>query len=295
MSMAEFDFSADDIGNIVSLEHVNTSIDDQQVATTFYVTGLGLTRDPYLNTGTANMWINVGRSQFHLPTRPPQVLRGRSGIVLPGRERLLQRLDAVSKALSGTRFDVEETNDFVSVTCPWGNIIRVHEPGEAFGPMQLGMPYVEFDAPEGSAAGIARFYEEILSTPASVSAESGTPVAHVSAGEGQTLAFRETGAEQPPFDGHHVAIYISDFSGPYEKLAERGLISQEDNQHQYRFIDIVDLENGQVLFQIEHEVRSMRHPMYARPLVNRNPLLTVMDYAPGHENLAWATFTANQR
>ena len=30
--------------------------------------GLGLTRDPYLMTGVGNMWINVGRSQFHLPT-----------------------------------------------------------------------------------------------------------------------------------------------------------------------------------------------------------------------------------
>ena len=31
-------------------------------------TGLGLTRDPYLMTSVTNMWVNVGRSQFHLPT-----------------------------------------------------------------------------------------------------------------------------------------------------------------------------------------------------------------------------------
>jgi hypothetical protein len=34
----------------------------------FYVTGLGLTRDPYLMVADSNMWINAGRSQFHLPT-----------------------------------------------------------------------------------------------------------------------------------------------------------------------------------------------------------------------------------
>ena len=287
--VSQFDFSAADVGNIVALEHVNICIGDQLMATTFYITGLGLTRDPYLNTGTGNMWVNVGCSQFHLPSRPPQVLRGTTVIVIPGREKLLARLESVQKALEGTRFAFEEKNDHVAVVCPWGNRIRIHEPGSAFGPMQLGMPAVEFDVPVGSASGIARFYETILSAPGEVSEVDGAPAAYVSAGEGQTLSFRETDSDVPDFDGHHVAIYIADFSGPYGKLLERGLISQEDNPHQYRFIDIVDLDGGDILFQVEHEVRSMRHAMYARPLVNRNPLNTVMDYRPGHEDMAWTT------
>ena len=91
--MSQFDFNAEDVGNIVALEHVNVCIGDQLLATTFYVTGLGLTRDPYLNTGTGNMWINVGQSQFHLPSRPPQVLRGTTVIVIPDRAKLLARLE----------------------------------------------------------------------------------------------------------------------------------------------------------------------------------------------------------
>ena len=51
--------------------------------------GLGLTRDPYLMASDTNMWVNVGRSQFHLPTGEPQVLRGHTGIVIAGREALL--------------------------------------------------------------------------------------------------------------------------------------------------------------------------------------------------------------
>jgi hypothetical protein len=43
----------------VALEHVNVWIPDQQIATLFYVTGLGLTRDPYLMPGLENMWINI--------------------------------------------------------------------------------------------------------------------------------------------------------------------------------------------------------------------------------------------
>src|SRR5258708_23821652 len=89
---AAFDRSTEDVGNVVALEHVNVRIPDQQIATVFYVTGLGLTRDPYIMTGIDNMWINVCRSQFHLPTGKAQALRGRTGIVLPDRQALLRRL-----------------------------------------------------------------------------------------------------------------------------------------------------------------------------------------------------------
>ena len=64
---------------------------DQQIATIFYMTGLGLTRDAYLMTGVENMWINVGRGQFHLPTRGQQVLRGTTALVVPDLEALLRR------------------------------------------------------------------------------------------------------------------------------------------------------------------------------------------------------------
>ena len=63
-----YDRTLEDIGNVVALEHVNVQIPDQRLSTLLYVTGLGLTRDPYLVTGVTNMWVNAGRSQFHLPT-----------------------------------------------------------------------------------------------------------------------------------------------------------------------------------------------------------------------------------
>ena len=123
-----YDRAAEDLGNSVHLEHVNVQIPDQRIAGLFYVVGLGLTRDPYLNVADNNMWINVGRSQFHLPTGNPQVLRGHTGIVMEGREALLARLADVRKKLDGTRFDFAEHNDYVEATCPWGNRIRCYEP-----------------------------------------------------------------------------------------------------------------------------------------------------------------------
>ena len=83
-------------------------------------------------------------------------------------------------------------------------------------------------------------------------------------------------------------IYVADFSGPYERLKARNLVSCEDNRYQYRFRDIVDLESGRHLFTIEHEVRSAKHPMYLRPLVNRNPAQTARSYSPGDDHRNWA-------
>ena len=72
-------------------------VPDQRLATLFYVAGLGLTRDPYLMVSDTNMWVNVGRSQFHLPSGEAQVLRGHTALVISGREALLDRLASVAE------------------------------------------------------------------------------------------------------------------------------------------------------------------------------------------------------
>jgi len=282
-----YDRAAEDVGNIVALEHVNVTVPDPQLATVFYVSALGLTRDPYLMTGPRNMWINVGRSQFHLPTNKPQVLRGITGLVIPDRAALLKRLNKAKKNLDGTAFDFHEDETFVEAVCPWGNRIRCHEPAPRFGPVSLGMPYVEFEVAPGTAEGIARFYTEIMGTRAAVSEDQMGRVTQVVAGVGQQLLFRETGRPLPDYDGHHIAIYIADFSGPYQRLLQRGLIFEESNRWQYRFKEIVDPRDGRPLFTIEHEVRSMTSPMFMRPLVNRDPNQNIMHYQPGHDAWTW--------
>jgi catechol-2,3-dioxygenase len=288
MQQQPFDRAAEDLGNAIHLEHVNVQVPDQRLATLFYVTGLGLTRDPYLMVSDTNMWINVGRSQFHLPSGKAQVLRGHTGLVIPGREALLGRLASVARKLEGTAFAFAEHNDFVEATCPWGNRVRCHEPDAArFGRITLGIPYVEFEVPAGTAPGICAFYPEIMGMPAELGNGDGK-VAHVKTGHNQYLRFRETDRAQPEYDGHHVQMYITNFSGPHRKLSDRKLIHSEDNQYQYRFRDIVDLESGRPLFTLEHEVRSATHPMHLRPMVNRDPAQTNRNYAFGHDQLPWA-------
>jgi hypothetical protein len=283
MAAETYDRTTQDVGNVVALEHVNVRVPDQRLATLFYVSGLGLTRDPYLMTGLDNMWINIGQQQFHLPTGAPQVLRGHVGLVLPDMEELPARLGAVKRELAGTRFAYAVEDKHVRVVSPWGNVIRCHPPGPAFGDMTLGMPYVEFPVGPGAADGIARFYRAAFGASAAVARNGGGTAARVTVGPRQELVFRETAEAIPPYDGHHLQVYIADFSGPHRWLEERGLVTEESNWYQYRFQDIVDPETGRVLFTIEHEVRSLLSPLYLRPLVNRNPAQRQPSYQRGRD------------
>ena len=271
----------EDVGNIVGLEHVNLTVPDQSTATAFYLSALGGTRDPYLMVGVENMWVNLGNQQFHLPTNEAQHLRGHVGLVTPDLDRLRERLSGAEERLSGTEFSWEDKHCCVVVTGPWGNTFHCYDGrSDKFSEMSLGIPYVEFDVPAGTAEGIARFYSDIMGAPAEVS----DGMAKVSVGAGQELRFTESEGEIPEYDGHHIAVYVAGFSGPYGALAERGLITEEIKNHQFRFQAIVDPESGEKLFEIEHEVRGMKHPMYGRNLVNRNPAQDLGSYVRGGDS-----------
>ena len=275
-----FDRTEEDFGNVLNMEHINLTVPDPQVAALFYVTGLGFTRDPYIDFGTFNMWINVGEQQFHLPMRDAQKFRGHIGVVVPDLDDLKRRLDFIDRPMQGTEFSRQEKDDHIALKCPWGNDIRAYGPG--FG-TSLGIPFASLDVPSGTAKGIAGFYNELLATPAVALDDNDGKRAEVTMGSNQRLIFHETDDEIPDYDGHHLAIYVSDFSGPHAALAERDLITEESDQHQYRFQSIVDPASGEVLTEIEHEVRSLRHPMFKRHLVNRNPAQSFMNYAHGRD------------
>ena len=283
--LKQYDRDAQVVGNIVHLEHFNVVVDDQRLATLFYVTGIGGTRDPYLFTGLENMWVNFGRTQCHLPSRgsKPEVLRGTVGFVVPSLDELLKRLEHAGNEMRRVapdlpnKFSFARRRDFVEATCPWGNRVRCHAPSPEFGNAELGIVYVDFDVPQGTADGIARFYGEVMKAPSEVKGARAT----VSVGRNQRLHFTETSTPLPAYDNHHIQIYIGDFASPYHWLKERSLITMETDADEWRFQWIVDPRDGRKLFQIEHEVRSMKHRLFNRPLVNRNHALTNTGYLPG--------------
>ena len=283
----QYDRAAQDIGNIVGIGHVNVCITDQHLATNFYVTGLGYTRDPF-STPAGNMWINVGMSQFHLPMGKPDVLRGAIGLVMPDRAALLNRLTRVKQAARRHQVRIPRKQRRRRDRLPVGQPHhRAHAGRERFGRIQLGMPYVRFDVRPGTAERIARFYREIMHAPSEVKKNGAGPEAKVQVGEQQYFYFRETDAPEAPYDRHHVQIYLANFSGPYRRLLDLGLITMETNDYEYRFKDVIDLDTREVLFTVEHETRSQTNPMYGRALINRNPAETNKDYKPGHDSMPW--------
>ena len=285
MASVQFDRAAEDLGNFTALEHLNVEIPNQGLASDFYLVGMGFTRDPFLFPGTNNMWVNIGKSQIHMPTGDALVFRGHIGIVTPSRKELLERLHGVKKNLADTQFSFKEYNDHVFATCPWGNEFHVYEPDvERFGNINLGIPYVEFTVPPKSAKKIAKFYRKILGAKTCLEKNGHGKAAHIKCGLNQELIFRETDKPLPEYDGHHLQVYVEDFGTPHKKLQDLGLITEESDRCQYRFEDIIDLETGQTVFQIEHEVRSMTHPLLNRPLINRNPAQTNRNYVLGGDN-----------
>lgn len=282
-------YAEEDVGNIVSLEHINVQVPDQSLATLFYIVGMGFTRDPYMNVGINNMWVNCGEQQFHLPTRSAQVIPGHAGMVVPDLEALEARLNAVAEPLKGTKFSFARASESVVVTSPWGNQYRCYQSRPEFGDMTLGIPYVEFLVPPGAVAGIRRFYQSALGAPVRSEEDHEGPFELVQIGRHQSLRFRETNQPIAPYDGHHIAIYIANFSAPYAYLKSRGLISEDVRNHQFRFKDIVDPQDQSHKFTLEHEVRSLKHPMYHRPFVNRDPRQSQRGYRRG-----WDAFTPFQ-
>lgn len=288
--LKQFDRAAQSVGNIVLLEHFNVVIPDQRLATLFYVVGLGGTRDPYLFNGLENMWVNFGRTQVHLPSRDPkpraEVLRGTVGFVVPSLDELQKRLEHAGREMKRVvpefpgKFSFRREGDTVEATCPWGNRVRCHPPSPEFGRTELGLVYVDFDVPRGTAEGIARFYSEVMKAPAV--ADQGR--ATVTVGRDQRLLYTESDVPPPAYDNHHVQIYIADFSTPYEWLKSRDLITMETDANEWRFQWIVDPRDGRKLFQIEHETRSMKHHLFARPMINRNHAVTNMTYRLGADS-----------
>jgi hypothetical protein len=141
---------------------------------------------------------------------------------------------------------------------------------------------------KGAADGIARFYARFFGATTEVEKFEGATTANVLVGYHQRFLFRESKTPLPKYDGHHIQLYVTDFSGPYNHLLERGLITQESNQHQYRFLKLVDPDSGKELYDLEHEIRSMSHPLFGRQLINRNPAQTNNKFAAGFDDRSWS-------
>lgn len=147
--------------------------------------------------------------------------------------------------------------------------------------------YVEFYCPKGAASKIAEFYESVLdATTYSFEIGDGLSIAIIAVGNvdelgraDQSILFRETTEQIPDYDGHHIALYVGESGADFEQAFKNAQLAnvvwcnprfqdQADSleearkEQQFRFKDIVDMETGERIMELEHEMRSINHPAW---------------------------------
>ena len=262
-----FDRAGQDLGNLVFWEHINLMVPDQSLTTDFYITALGMTRDPYYMVGTDNFWANLGQQQMHLQSGEAQRFRGEITLVTQDLQALQRRLDNPTPRLVNSRFSWSREGGQIKATCPWGNRFSIVDRRPGF-ESPRGIPQAVIDVAPGKAEAIAAFYRQVVGALVEVESQPQAE-ARVTVGPGQVLVFREIQEPLKPYDQHHVCVYAANPGPMYDWLSERGLITLEDNPYQFRFQAIVDPESGETACELEHELRSLHHPFYKRSLINR--------------------------
>jgi hypothetical protein len=254
-----------EVSNLVEWEHVNLRVPDQLIATAFYAVGLGCTRDPYCFIGLGQMWMNLGRQQFHLSTGPAQVFRGTIGVAVPNLDATMERLKIANEWLSTTKFGFAREEESIAITCPWGNRFRAHEPASTDSP-RLGLSHLEVPVEGDQLDNIGRFYVDLLRAHV-VRTTDGV---RVGVGPYQSLIFKATSDPLAEYDGHHISVYVADFAPTRQRFAERSLVSEYTDESQFRFADITHPESDTCVFELEHEVRATDHPNHLRTRTQTN-------------------------
>ncbi len=258
-----------ELGTFAHFEHVNYRVPDHHLATIFFMEGLGFTRDPTRMVGVRNMWVNAGQQQFHLPIGEAAPFAGEVGITVPKLSQTLRDLKAAGRKLKGSRFAVDREGSTLRIVSPWGHVLRAHEAGELSGRLAQAIPYVRFAVPAGSADTIGQFYREVLSVPVTLTGRRHARTATVTVGVNQAFHFEDTRDLELAAHPNHVAVYITGYRSIYDRLKRQKLLMAPDRNEQFRFAKMADPDTGEVVFEFEHEMRSLHHPDYLKPLINR--------------------------
>lgn len=266
-----------EVGGVLHLEHFNCEVLDHDIVTTFFMAGLGLTRDPYRRTDHRNMGVNIGLQQFHLPRRgmetPPY--HGEIGLVVPEFKAMKARLDRLKRdgKFKGTRYAWKMEGRTPVVTAPWGLKLRLQKAGTVPFLRPLGMNYVDVPVEPGLAAPIGGFFSRLMEAPVAMRSIRGERSAVVTMGPFQYARFRERKLKDYDLYRFHMAYYVSRYNRIRDAVAEQGCMDGKGLGQVFFFSEIFDPENGDTLLEMTQEARSVYHPDFMRPLVNRWPIV----------------------
>ena len=227
--------------------------------------------------GTRNMWINAGRQQFHMPRGEAIPFPGEVGVTVEDIKRVHRNMKRIARELKGTEFSMREVGKTLTCTSPWGHMLRVHQAGDLSGRMPQAISYVNFWVPVGTAKTIADFYEKMVYAPTEVAKRGKHAMAVVTVGANQHFHFIERPDYEPVDHPNHVAIYVTRYREMYRQFKAKKMLMRPDVEEQFRFEKMFNPRSGKVVFSFEHEVRSLYHPDYLKPLTNRVPVPYLVD------------------
>ena len=170
-------------------------------------------------------------------------------------------------------------------------MVNLHRDGATYGSHRMavrgqpGIRAVEIACRKGSADKIQQFYETYLgcSTVKQTTESSDTIAVAVSVGPGVQLLFVEndqvTDQDFERMIGVHICIYISNFQSMYQTLQKQNLIwtnprfthldscdtwEEAFASRTFRFKDVLDVETGEKVLELEHETRPMMHGQFMK-------------------------------
>ena len=153
--------------------------------------------------------------------------------------------------------------------------------------MSLGLPYIAFDVPKGAAEKIGSFYRKIMGIPAEIDKHRNLSRAKVLVGKEQYLYFNEVDGAIAAYDGHHIQLYIVKFSGPHRNLNDAASFPRKAISTGTAQEKIVDPDSGELAYELEHEIRSVTHPLSRASARQSQSCADEPPYHPGHDALAW--------
>ena len=268
-----------EVKGILYLEHFNFEVSDHDLATIFFMSGLGFTRDPYRRVDETNMGVNIGMQQFHLPRRgnPTPPFYGEIGLIVPDLQALKLRLDRLEALghFAETPYGLTILNDgTVRVISPFGIRLKLHQAGTLPFLSSLGLVYVDIPVQPGKVQALQKFYRDFLDAPTVVRKLDNEESLIVTHGPHQYLRFRERELQDYNLYNFHVAYYITNFNACRDRVVEQGSLLGQGLGQVFFFDELFDPESGEMILRFQQEIRSVYHPDFMRPLVNRWPLVS---------------------
>lgn len=293
-----------DLSGILWTEHVNLVVGSKELAEYFYLDFIGFTRDAgksfHVNLGQQQFHLAENgepaqriAGSIGLVVPSLDTLRDR---IAAAQEVLKDTLFKIESDTSdcitltcpwGNRIHVYSVQDdtLTSTLSTPRKMENLHAHGGAYGSHRMavrgspGIRYIEIACPPNTAGAIARFYREMIRCTIMETDDK----AVVCVGPGVHLAFVEntnlSESDMRDMQGVHVCFYADDFEGLYHRLADKGLIwtnprfthldscdtwEEAAASRTLRFKDVIDLETGEKILELEHETRPLRHGQYLK-------------------------------